>query len=496
MEKFIRKHGMIEKGDVVIAGVSGGADSVCLLFMLCALREKLGFDVRVCHVNHGMRGEEADKDEEYVRQLCKNMDVPCCFFHEDVELIARKRKQSPEEAGRLVRREAFETMCRENGGTKIATAHHRDDNAETVLWNMARGTGLKGLGGIRPVSGKWIRPLLALTRAQTEGYLKENGILWCEDVTNQEDDYTRNRIRHHVLPALETQVNEGTVRHLGELSRQAQEVWDYLEQGVSRAWKQCVRIEPDADRDTAVGEKSVRGLLIEKDGFENELPAVRKQLIKRCIAFVCGRERDIEAVHVSAVAELFGKQTGRVLDLPGGIRAERTYTGVTLREKAPGRELRKTRETGGGFETALKIPGEVWIPGAGRRISCRFVDNIHISKAKEMPQKSYTKWFDYDIIKYSLSARTRQSGDYLIVDEKGSRQKLKSYFINEKIPWEEREKMLLIADGEHIIWIPGHRMSREYQISGATKKILEIKITEEKENGRDDQSAGSGRESR
>ena len=496
MEKFIRKHGMIEKGDVVIAGVSGGADSVCLLFMLCALREKLGFDVRVCHVNHGMRGEEADKDEEYVRQLCKNMDVPCCFFHEDVELIARKRKQSPEEAGRLVRREAFETMCRENGGTKIATAHHRDDNAETVLWNMARGTGLKGLGGIRPVSGKWIRPLLALTRAQTEGYLKENGILWCEDVTNQEDDYTRNRIRHHVLPALETQVNEGTVRHLGELSRQAQEVWDYLEQGVSRAWKQCVRIEPDADRDTAVGEKSVRGLLIEKDGFENELPAVRKQLIKRCIAFVCGRERDIEAVHVSAVAELFGKQTGRVLDLPGGIRAERTYTGVTLREKAPGRELRKTRETGGGFETALKIPGEVWIPGAGRRISCRFVDNIHISKAKEMPQKSYTKWFDYDIIKYSLSARTRQSGDYLIVDEKGSRQKLKSYFINEKIPWEEREKMLLIADGEHIIWIPGHRMRREYQISGATKKIVGIKITEEKENGRDDQSAGSGRESR
>lgn len=178
MEKFIRKHGMIGKGDVVVAGVSGGADSVCLLFVLCGLRRELGFSVRACHVNHGLRGAEADADEEYVRRLCRDLGVPCRFFHEDVEWIARKRKQSPEEAGRMVRREAFLTMCREDGGTKIATAHHRDDNAETVLLNMARGTGLKGLGGIRPVTGKWIRPLLALTREQTEGYLRRRGITW------------------------------------------------------------------------------------------------------------------------------------------------------------------------------------------------------------------------------------------------------------------------------------------------------------------------------
>ena len=162
MEKFIRKHGMIGKGDVVIAGVSGGADSVCLLFVLCALRETLGFRVKTCHVNHGLRGAEADEDEEYVRRLCRELEVPCRFFHENVELIAAKRKQSPEEAGRMVRREAFLAMCREDGGTKIATAHHRDDNAETVLLNMARGTGLKGLGGIRPMAGRWIRPLLSL----------------------------------------------------------------------------------------------------------------------------------------------------------------------------------------------------------------------------------------------------------------------------------------------------------------------------------------------
>ena len=131
----------------------------------------------------------------------------------------------------MVRREAFEAMCREDGGTRIATAHHKDDNAETILWNMARGTGLKGLRGIQPAAGKWIRPLLALTREQTEGYLKAKGISWCEDMTNSEDNYTRNRIRHNILPSLEEQVNPGTARHLDELSRQAQEVWDYLEQG-------------------------------------------------------------------------------------------------------------------------------------------------------------------------------------------------------------------------------------------------------------------------
>ena len=163
VEKFIREHGMIEKGDVVIAGVSGGADSVCLLFVLCALREKLGFQVKACHVNHGLRGADADADEAYVRRLCLDLGVPCRFFSVNVELTAKKRKQSAEEAGRALRREAFEAMCREDGGTKIATAHHKDDNAETLLFNMARGTGLKGLGGIRPAAGKWVRPLLALT---------------------------------------------------------------------------------------------------------------------------------------------------------------------------------------------------------------------------------------------------------------------------------------------------------------------------------------------
>lgn len=500
---YIRKHGMIRAGDTVITGVSGGADSVCLLFILSKLQKKLGFEIKACHVNHGIRGEAADADEAYVKQLCESLRIPCRFFHENVEWIAKKRKQSPEEAGRMVRREAFETMCREDGGTKIATAHHRDDNAETVLLNIARGTGLKGLCGIRPVQGKWIRPLLGLDREQIEIFLTEQGIRWCTDATNEEDAYTRNRIRHNILPVLKSQVNEGVVRHLEELSVQAQEVWEYLEKGIEAAWERCVEIPGQEERE----EKSrtlehVRGTGVDRvcsrceslhiDGvrLEQEPPAVQKMLVKECLASVRGSEKDIGAVHLQAVMELFGRQCGRKLDLPGNVTAERTYRGVLIsRRSETGRAAAQEDEV------RLNIPGITSLPDGIRKADCRFVDISEAGKAKEIPQKSYTKWIDYDIIKCNLSVRTRHSGDYLVVDDKGSRQKLKSWFINEKIPQKERDEMLLVADGQHIVWIPGHRMSRACQISNRTEKILEIKITEDKRNVRNDQGTDSGGES-
>ena len=486
-ELFIRKHGMIKEGDTVIAGVSGGADSVCLLFILSKLQKKLGFEIKACHVNHGIRGEAADADEAYVKQLCESLRIPCRFFHENVEWIAKKRKQSPEEAGRMVRREAFETMCREDGGTKIATAHHRDDNAETVLLNIARGTGLKGLCGIRPVQEKWIRPLLGLDREQIESFMTEQGITWCMDATNEEDAYTRNRIRHNILPVLRNQVNEGVVRHLEELSVQAQEVWEYLEKGTEAAWERCVEIPGQEERE----EKSrtlehVRGTGVDRvcsrceslriDGarLKQEPPAVQKMLVKECLASVRGSEKDIGAVHLRAVIELFDRQCGRTLDLPGNVTAERTYRGVVI-----SRRSEQGRAAAQEDEIRLNIPGNTSLPDGIHKAACRFVDVSEAGKAKEIPQKSYTKWIDYDIIKHGLLARTRRGGDYFTIDGKGSRQKLKSFFINEKISREDREHMLLIADGEHIVWIPGRRMSRAYHISSTTEKVLEINITEE-----------------
>ena len=465
VEAFIRKYHMIEEGDRVVAGVSGGADSVCLLFMLCALRERMKFQILVCHVNHGLRGAEADSDEKYVEELCGKLGVPCRIFRENVELTARKRKQSLEEAGRMVRREAFEAMCREYGGTKIATAHHQDDNAETMLLNLARGTGLNGLCGIRPVRERWIRPLLCLGRAEIEKWLESRKIGFCRDATNEEDEYTRNRIRHHIIPALEQQVNMGTVRHLNELSAQLQEVWDFIREQTMEAWDACVSVKEDA-----AGRPTVR---IDGRRFQETAPAVRKFLAAECIREAAGAGKDIESVHIDALTALFEKQTGKSLNLPYRVKAQRTYSGVELFQEE------KASENAGTDEVELRIPGETRLPGTNKKILCTVSAAGGDFSAEEIPQKSYTKCFDYDIIKYSLSARFRRPGDYFTVDRKGSRQKLKSYFINEKVSREERDRTLLIADGGHIVWIPGMRMSSAYQIGSKTKRILKIKITEE-----------------
>ncbi len=482
VEDFVRKYDMIGRDDTVVTGVSGGADSVCLLFMLCALRERLGFRVLACHVNHGLRGGAADADEEYVRSLCESLGVPLRIFRENVELIARKRKQSTEEAGRLVRRSAFEEMCCRDGGTKIATAHHRDDNAETVLMNIARGTGLRGLCGIRPVRGKWIRPLLCLSRDEIEQWLGKKKISFCTDATNEEDVYTRNRIRHHILPALKEQVNAGTARHLSDLALQAQEVWDHIEKETDRAETGCVTCSGGAG--------SGRKVLVDGAGFERLDPVIAKTLIHRCICRAAGEEKDVEAVHVTDIIALFGKQVGKAVNLPYGVKAERTYNGVLLTKP-----VRTERSADVSAEVPLNIPGDTYFPGTGQIIQCVLLEKTDDFSPEEIPQKSYTKCFDYDIIKYSLSARSRRPGDYLVVDGKGSRQKLKAYFINEKVPRQERDRKLLIADGDHIVWIPGMRMSTAYQIGSRTKRILMIKITEDREYVRDDQSIDPGRRS-
>ena len=481
VEEFIEKYEMVGKDDTVVTGVSGGADSVCLLFMLCSLSKRLGFRVTVCHVNHGLRGVAADEDEAYVTRLCERLGVPCRIFRENVELIARKRKQSTEEAGRMIRREAFEIMCRENGGTKIATAHHRDDNAETVLLNIARGTGIRGLCGIRPVRGKWIRPMLCLSRTEIEEWVKEEGIAFCTDATNEEDVYTRNRIRHNILPAMEEQVNAGTAQHLNDLSLQAREIWDYIKKETERARAECVPYAGDGGGAAGAGKIRIAG-----ERFKKLEPVIAKSLIHRCICEAAGEEKDIETVHVMDTIALFEKQVGKQTALPYRVRAVRSYGGVTLEKTV---QQGKPEEV----ETGLNIPGLTYFPGTGQTIECIVLDAEQAPFAKEFPQKSYTKCFDYDIIKYSLSARGRRPGDYFTVDGEGGRQKLKSYFINEKVPRQERDRKLLIADGDHIVWIPGMRMSRAYQVGSRTKRILMIKITEDREYVRDDQSIDSGR---
>lgn len=455
---YVKKYHMLQEKDHVIAGVSGGADSVCLLFMLVKLQKEMRFGLTVVHIHHGLRGESADADENYVRALCEKLDVELLAFHEDVGRYAKEQKLTLEEAGRNVRRHIFEEVCHRKNGTRIALAHHQNDNAETLLWNLSRGCGLKGIGGISPVDGKYIRPLLGVRRQEIEEYLKENNIDYCTDETNLEDHYTRNRLRNHVIPYLEREINPRAVSHMADTMEQMRTVWAFMEEEVEKCRKYCVKPKQD----------KADGVVILEEGFRSVNETVRTFLIHELLCETAGRKKDIEQIHVKLVEELMEHQTGRKIMLPYEMTGERCYEGIWLHKV-------KDKEKS----------GENSKPPVQMRILER------TPQTSVFPKKTYTKWFDYDIIKSTVKIRHKQPGDYITIDKNGSTQSLKKYFVNVKVPREEREKIWLAADGSHILWIIGYRQNQAYQVTDKTRRILEIEFNGGEEDGRESKSISS-----
>ncbi|MCL2864522.1 MAG: tRNA lysidine(34) synthetase TilS [Lachnospiraceae bacterium] len=443
MLDYINQHKMIETGDKIIAGVSGGADSVCLLFVLLKLREKRNCTITVVHVNHGLRGELACRDEVFVEKLCQDLQVPYFVYHEDVSAFAKEAKMTVEEAGRVKRRQAFADAMDKTKSNKVALAHHQNDNAETLLMHLARGTGIRGMVGIRPIYGAYIRPLLSLTREEIEAYLCQRELPFCVDETNEDINFTRNRLRKKIIPQLE-QINTQAIVHINESMKRLAEVEAYLQNQVDLAYEKCATKDKNS------------GLLIEKELYIRYPEIVQTHLIQKALYQVSGQGKDISKKHIESVCALFFKQVGRSIDLPYGMRACRIYIGVLLQKK--NKEILS-------FEHKLKMEMCILEPS-----------EVTPDMYSQFP---YTKFFDYDIMKNGLLIRSRQPGDFITIDCAGNRQKIKSYFINEKIPINFRAQISLIADGQEIVWIVGYRTNAAYQITEKTKRVLRITITEE-----------------
>lgn len=468
---FIEKHQMITTEDHIIAGISGGADSVCLFFVLLDIRSKQGIPFTAVHVNHGLRGKAADRDEAFVQNLCDGHGVQLEVFRVDLESIAKKRKQSLEESGRDIRREAFEEALEMHHGTKIALAHHQNDNAETLLWNLARGTGLSGICGIHPVNGIYIRPLLCLDRSEIERFLRQRGQKFCTDDTNSDTEYTRNKLRHLVIPVLEKEVNPRTVRHMNEVMEQLRELREYMEADAEKAFRKYVK---------AAGQP---GTFLIKDALWEKEPDILSTLvIRRTLEMVAGQKRDVGRTHILSVLELFEKQSGKSLNLPFSIQAVRVYEGVELYQTGKNNTDTSASQLADKAVYPLCIPGEIRTPEWNLLVRCKVFPKTMCFSKQEIPQKEYTKWFDYDIIETMPCIRTRQGGDHISIDQEGHRQKLKSWFINEKISARERDLLPCIASGSEILWIIGHRMSSKYQISSHTRRILQIEVVKEKQS--------------
>ena len=461
IKEYIKKYNMIEENDRVIVGVSGGIDSVCLLFVLLEVKKEIPFDIVAVHVNHELRGASADADESFVELLCNEKRVELVKYHVDIRSMAKMNKQTLEEAGRGARQAAFEKTCQEKHGTKIVMAHHKNDNAETLLMNLSRGTGLRGIGGMRPVRGNVIRPFLCVERSEIEAFAKKNLIAYRVDESNISDDYTRNRIRNHTIPFLEEYVNSNAVEHMNETMMQMRGVYEYISKQVDKEYERCV---------------SDRGLMhlnvIDATKFQEVDEILKGPIILRCLTEVAEHVQNITQTNVNTVRALFDNRVGKRIDLPYDMVAIREYENVVIRKNGqpeePPKEMASLR---------LAIPGVTEIAGSDWKVACQVVDNDPSVFLEMASEKIYTKWFDYDIIRNTLEIRTRRSGDIITVDKNGSRQKLKSYFINQKVPSELRDKIPLVTDGSDIVWIPGYRVSSAYQVTEHTKKILKIEIT-------------------
>ncbi len=472
VKAFMEQYHMTDPGDRVLLGLSGGADSVCLFHMLRELAGPLEFSLMAVHVNHNLRGAEAERDAAFAENLCREYGIPFHLYSCPVEEIARKEHLSTEEAGRKARQEVFASCAKEHHATKLALAHHQDDVAETMLHHLARGTSLTGLAALRPVRGNIIRPLLCVGREEIRRELRERQFSWCEDSTNGEDAYTRNGIRHHVLPYLTEEVNPRAAAHMAQASFDLLETEEYLEQQTERLMERYASIEGNA--------------VVLSDAVNSEPPLLQRYVIRESLERLAGKRKDLTREHLESARELLSKQVGKRVCLPYGITAVRGYETLRLEKQE---ESRKKEQAEKESETSEAVPIPVSVSG-GEEKSLDFA-GYHLTIVKKtavfperIEEKKYTKCFDCDKIKDGLVLRTRRSGDYLRVTAEGGKKKLKDYMIDAKIPREERDSILLLADGPEIWWVVGYRRGESGRVREDTKAVLQIQIGVGKEENR------------
>lgn len=495
---FSKKEQLLAQGDRLVVGVSGGADSMCLLFVLEKLQKTLGLKLHVVHVHHGIRGEEADCDAEFVRRFCEDHGISCKVVRISVPGLAKTQGIGLEEAGRKARYDIFRKEAARVGAGKLAVAHHQSDQAETLLFRMLRGTGIRGLAGMKAKSILFgdltvIRPLLCVSRQEILDWLFREGQEYCTDSTNACTDYSRNYIRNRVMPLL-CELNPRAEEHLAELAAQAAEWREWTEKETEQAYRlagsgQSAEKKEESEAcygacvtDSSPNYKSNRLRV----SVLRELPgALRRELLLRWLQDVSGKEKDWTAAHVQACEGLLWQQSGREIHLPCKIRVVRSADFLTATENPHSSDnnssdIHPSPKTENVFfegvvPKQLKDGGQK-IPLPGGRIL-----EISLNPAKKdlvIKKNKCTKWFDYGKIRGQLMLRTRRAGDYLVITTDGQRKLLQDYFVDAHIPKEERDRMVLLAAGQQVLWVLGHRNSENCRVDEKTRWVLTVRLCE------------------
>ena len=492
VKKFINDEGLLQSGDSCLVALSGGADSVALLKILYELKKEYNLRLYSMHIHHGIRDEEAHRDAKFASELSESFGIECIIKYVNVPDYAKLNRLSIEEAARILRYEELQKQAKLKNA-KIATAHHLDDKAETFIMNLCRGSGLKGLGSIRAKRESIIRPLLALSKKEILDYIEKGGLDYVTDSTNLEDIYTRNYIRHKVIPCME-KLNVCSQKHISAAGDEIYEAYKYIKdiakeklekisvyryegkiiskKGLENSYSENLDNE-NSDTENSDTENSYSKNLhtvnsdaensytenaigIEKEKFDKEPDIIKNYMIYTAFESMVKGLKDVSNINIKDISTLTKKTTGKQIHLPHNIIAYTDYTYLWLenkliQKKAVKRLDSKPLEIDNLCSTEIFTCDENFTP----------------------PTLKYTKYFDADKLNADIKLRYRQAGDYISI--KSGKKSLKSFMTDEKIPAAKRDDVKLIACKSHVLWVIGYRISEYYKINKDTKNILKIR---------------------
>ncbi len=464
---FIQKNKLVTRGEKLVVAVSGGADSVCLLYLLAALRKELGIQLHIAHLNHQLRGNDSDVDARYVAGLANKLKIPATITSWDVKAYQKQHRLSLEEAAREVRYNFLSEVAIKVGSTKAAVGHTADDHIETVLMHLIRGSGMRGLRGLMPVhqlklsvgSLTVIRPILELSHEETVAYCRAHKIKPRTDATNQSLEPMRNKVRLQLLPLLR-KYNPQISGALKRLAYTAAGDYDYIEKvGLCLA--------------DSVYKKQKSAVVIKKKELLALHPALQRQILRSAVAEILGSLKDIETSHIEEIVEALEKPAGKVIGLPFGLTFTIEYDRYVL--AAESASLCPFAPIKGEIE--LKIPGKTPLLGGAINAS---IEKKSVGRKWGGDSNDFSACLDSDMVGKKLIVRGRRNGDRFQPLGMAQPKKLNVFMIDARIPQTWRGNIPLVCSGGEIIWVVGYRINERYKVRPETKNILRLEFKKSK----------------
>ena len=457
VQRFIEEEGLVQRGDVLLAAVSGGPDSVCLLHVLNRLRDVLGVDLHVGHLNHMLRGADAAADAHYVARMARRLGIAATVDARDVAAYRKARRLSVEQAARDVRYAFYCEVARCVGATRVALGHTEDDQVETILMHLVRGTGLTGLRGMQPRtvwrakggSVALIRPLLGVTRAETEEYCRTHHLKPRMDFSNYSPAFLRNRLRHQVIPLLQS-CNPNIGGTLLRTARAAADDLSYIEEQVTSTWGRVVKMQAN-------------GAVLDTEALLSLHPSLRRHLLRGVVGEVLGDVTDIHWVHIDKMMEALAKPAGKRLSLPRGLVLHVGYG--TCFVTRSGEDMCPFPPLEG--EYALSVPGDSRFSGWHARASL---------KTGDVRAEGLDACLDVGETGTELVVRGRRAGDRFQPLGMSEPKKMQDFMVDAKIPRAWRDRVPLVCAPRGIVWVVGWRIAEWAKVRDSTRQVLHLEF--------------------